>query len=194
MLGSYESELQDVVNKIIATNYSVVVDVGSAEGFYAVGLAMKMPAATKVYAFDINIDAQDLCRALAARNNVGEKVTVSGFCDTDVLQKTLKGRSLLICDCEGYETELLQPTQAPVLKEADILVELHDFIKPGVTPEIMSRFKDSHDILVIDSEERNPADYPSLSFLPVEQQKIAISEFRHGKQQWAFMTPKELYV
>ncbi len=190
LVGSYECELFPVLEQILASSYDTVVDVGSAEGFYVVGLAMRMKSVPKIYAFDINPKAQELCRSLAKKNDVEQKVIVSGFCSAEVLQKTLQGRSLVICDCEGYETELLQPSIATALAKADILVELHDCLKPGITPIIQERFQDSHDITMIDSTDRNPADYPQIDFLTPEQQRVAVDEFRLGTQQWAFMTPR----
>ena len=190
LIGSYECELHGIVEQILATHYDTVTDVGSAEGFYVVGFAMRMQSATRIIAFDINRDARELCRSLAKKNDVEQKVIISGFCDTEVLQKTLQGHSLVVCDCEGYETELLQPSAVPALANSDILVELHDCLKPGITQVIVDRFKMSHDILMVDSVERNPADYPVIDFLSPEQQRVAVSEFRNGPQQWAFMTPK----
>ncbi len=190
LIGSYECELHSIIEKILTSNYDTVADIGSAEGYYAVGLAMHLPKTSKIYAFDINPDAQKLCASLAKKNHVEEKVIILGHCDAEYLQKTLKGYSLVICDCEGYETELLQPLAAPVLYKADILVELHDCLKPGITSTIINRFKSSHDILIIDSIERKPNDYLSIGFLMPQQQVLAVSEFRHGHQQWAFMTPK----
>jgi hypothetical protein len=190
LLGSYEQELHNVIENIIASNYNTVADIGCAEGFYVVGLAMRMQGAPKIYAFDINPEAQALCRSLAKKNKVEDKIIISGFCNTTTLQEILQGYSLVICDCEGYETELLQPSYAPALKNSDILVELHDVLKPGITQLIMDRFRDSHHILILDSTERNPADYPTIDFLPAEQKRVAVSEFRNGPQQWAFMTPK----
>lgn len=190
LIGSYECELHGVFEQILASRYDTVVDVGSAEGFYVVGLALRMQPTPKIIAFDINPHAQGLCRSLAKKNNVEQKVIISGFCDATVLQQTLQGRALVICDCEGYETELLQPSAAPALTKADILVELHDHLNPGATQEITNRFRLSHNIVLIDTLKRNPANYPQIHFLPIEQQPIAVSEFRNGPQQWAFMTPK----
>jgi hypothetical protein len=190
LIGCYEQELHSIVEQIISSKYDTIVDVGSAEGFYVVGLAMRMQTAPKIYAFDINPESQALCHSLAKKNNVEQKIIISGFCDAETLQKTLAGYSLVICDCEGYETELLQPSVAPVLINSDILVELHDLLKPGITPLIMERFSASHNILIIDSVGRNPADYPIIDFLPLDKRATAVSEFRNGPQQWAFLTPK----
>src|SRR6516164_6432959 len=37
-LGTYEQELLPVIQQIIQTPYSTIIDIGSAEGYYAVGL------------------------------------------------------------------------------------------------------------------------------------------------------------
>lgn len=190
LLGIYECELDETFKKIMVSNYDTVADVGSAEGFYAVGLALRMVGTPNIYAFDINPEARRLCHSLAAMNGVERRVVIRGECNAVELQKTLIGKSLVICDCEGYEAELLQPKAAPALLLADVLVELHDWLYPGITPIVLERFVATHDILLIDTKDRNPADYPEIGFLEPEQQRTAISEFRPGPQQWAFMTPK----
>src|ERR1700751_5228426 len=43
LVGCYEEELHSVIEQIIRGRYSIVVNVGCAEGYYAVGLALKMP-------------------------------------------------------------------------------------------------------------------------------------------------------
>jgi hypothetical protein len=192
LIGSYECELHGVLEKILASHYDVVVDVGCAEGFYAVGLSMRLVGTPKIYAFDINPKARKLCQTLARENGVEDKIIISGYCDAERLQTVLHGKSLVMCDCEGYEVDLLQPAVAPALANADILVELHDPLKPGITPTMMNRFAGSHDVQLIDSTDRDPADYPVVEFLNPEQRTIAVSEFRHGPQQWAFMTPKAM--
>src|ERR1044072_5114497 len=51
LLGSYESELHSTLEEIIDRNYQKIIDIGCAEGYYAVGLALKNPK-TKIHAFD----------------------------------------------------------------------------------------------------------------------------------------------
>src|SRR6516164_11669035 len=38
-LGSYEMEIQDLVGELCGSGYPTIVNVGSAEGYYAVGFA-----------------------------------------------------------------------------------------------------------------------------------------------------------
>ena len=51
MLGTYEKELWPVVDVLIRRRPRWIVDVGAAEGYYAVGLAMRLGAA-QVVAFE----------------------------------------------------------------------------------------------------------------------------------------------
>ena len=106
ILGSYEDELHDIFAKIIPYRYNTVIDVGCAEGYYAVGLAMRLPAAT-VYAFDTDEVGLARCKKMAEINKVANRVILKGFCDANTLRDfDYKHPSLVICDCEGYEQQL----------------------------------------------------------------------------------------
>ncbi len=51
ILGTYEKELHGLIELICTEAYDLVVDVGAAEGFYACGLAYRMPQA-RVIAYE----------------------------------------------------------------------------------------------------------------------------------------------
>lgn len=57
-----------------------VINVGCAEGYYAIGMARAMPD-SHIYAYDIDEEAQCLCRKMAKLNSVAERVTIRGGCD-----------------------------------------------------------------------------------------------------------------
>ena len=50
MLGIYESELHDILEEICSKNYSTIINIGAGEGYYAVGLALRIPT-SMIYAF-----------------------------------------------------------------------------------------------------------------------------------------------
>ncbi len=77
LLGTYESELHPHLSAFVAEGVDCIVDVGCAEGYYAVGLARLAPHAT-IYAHDTDMAAQVACKALAARNGVADRVVVGG--------------------------------------------------------------------------------------------------------------------
>lgn len=191
LVGCYELELHKVLESIASKNYSEIIDIGCAEGYYAVGLAVKIPTA-RVYAFDTDLVAQKLCKELAQLNRVTDRVIVQGSCSRETLCELPLKKALIICDCEGYELELLQPQLAPVLRSCDLLVELHDFINPSISSTLLNRFADTHDIELIQSTTRNPSAYPVLNFLSQEERSLAVAEFRPQAMQWAFMQAKTL--
>lgn len=191
LAGAYEEELHDALSRMIERAPRVVVDVGASDGYYAVGLARALPEAT-VHAYEINPFPARVCRALAEENGVGDRVVMHGECTLDALAALPAGdRTFVLCDCEGAEAVLMDPQAAPVLREADLIVELHEFAAPGVQKTIESRFAPTHDIEIVDSRGRLAGDYrqlvetPGTSYMDWE---IGISEFRHSRIRWAILT------
>jgi hypothetical protein len=193
LIGCYEEELHSVLNDpILKTRYEQVINVGCGEGYYAVGLARRMPQVA-VHAFDSNTVAQQLCKQLAVLNKVNNRITIGGKCDAEQLVRLTnysnKRRTLIVCDVEGYEINLLKPELVPGLQYCDILVELHDFVKRDlqIPKTVMSRFADTHVITHIPGTVRNPKNYSELEFLNAEEQQHAVSENRPELMEWAFM-------
>ena len=186
LLGAYECELHDVIEDLTRTDYEQIINVGCAEGYYAVGLALRFPRA-HVHAFDIVAKARRVCEGLATVNGVADRVTVHGECTHDHLRQLIEKRSLIVTDCEGYELELLRPDLVPGLSRCDMVVELHDFIYAGLTGALVPRFADTHRIRMVDTEARDPAAFGAYGFLTVEQLDLALNELRPCPMQWAVM-------
>ncbi|MDA8920719.1 hypothetical protein N9J30_00365 [Gammaproteobacteria bacterium] len=193
ILGCYEQPLQPYVRDAINEGYSTVLNIGCAEGYYAVGLARLMPETISL-AFDTNPHAQVACRALAAKNNVDDRVKVGGiFIPTDF--ENYKGESVLIfCDIEGAEDELLNIDLAPSLSFFDIIVESHECLKTGLTQRLMSRFENTHEITLVEDNglrmlENLPNWFNKLSHL---DQLLATWEWRAGPTPWLVMRSKAM--
>lgn len=186
LIGSYEEELHPVLAHVLARAYGQVVDIGCAEGYYAVGLALRLPGA-RVIGFDTDAQARVLCGQMARLNGVEDRVTVLGACSPDGLAQVLAPRSLVICDCEGYESVLLAPAAVPVLTECDLLVETHDYLSPNVSAVLADRFRATHRINWIKTRPRDPSRYPELRGLSARMQRLAVHEFRPASQRWAWM-------
>lgn len=165
ILGSYEQELQPIIESLVARNYSMVVDIGAAEGYYAVGMATRLPHAT-VYAFEADPNGAAQLAALAAANGVADRVIARGLCTVaELAGLDLSARPLIISDCEGAEVRLLDPQVVPAVTSCDILLEFHSL--GGADPYALfrERFNATHDIEIIDVQPRDPASYPALGFL-----------------------------
>ena len=194
LIGSYERELHPTIEAICRTAYSEVVDVGCAEGYYAVGLALRLPEA-KVFAYDTDRVAIAQCERMARLNQVAERVVVGSSCDPDTLRSIpVSGRALIISDCEGYERHLFTPEVVEWLAGHDVLVELHDFLDIEVSMLVRQRFQDSHTISVIDSlddvKKAQTYAYEELSPYDLETRKVLLRERRPAAMEWFFMTPR----
>lgn len=189
LLGCYEAELHGALEQILETPYQKIVDIGSAEGYYAVGCAWRLPSA-QVYAFESDPLRRTLCAELAQANGVAERVMIAGACTAAELARLAAGQPLIICDCEGYELELLQPTLIPGLSRCDLLVELHDSANPLISKTILERFAPTHHLTLIQGRDNHPTDYPVLASLSPEDQRFAVSEERPAGMQWVFMQTK----
>ena len=69
LLGSYEQELHPHVEAAVLRDYRNVIVIGMAEGYYAVGLALRMPNA-QVHAFDTDERTHPFCGEVSALNKV----------------------------------------------------------------------------------------------------------------------------
>jgi len=189
LLGSYELELHDSLKRAFARQYKQVINIGCAEGYYAVGLALGLPG-IPVFAFDIDAANREFCGEMATINGVADRIFIRGECTVAELTNIAAANSLIVCDCEGCELELLDLNLVPVLEMSDVMVELHDCVNDIITPTILARFAKTHDEHVVQKVNRYATDYPVLKGLTPLQQRLALSEFRWGPLQWAFLTAK----
>ena len=188
LLGCYEQELHHVANSIAETGYKNVVNIGCAEGYYAVGLTRLLPEEIKTYAYDINPEARRICKEVAIINGVENRIEIAGEFKSEDFEVFAREKSLLICDIEGAELELLNPEETPALAKVDILVELHDSLNQEISKPIMQRFEPSHTIEFIETGSRDINEYPDLHALEHLDQLLAFWEWRTGPTPRAYMT------
>jgi hypothetical protein len=193
ILGTYELEIQPWIKQIIQDDYQTIIDLGCAEGYYAVGLALRCPRTT-IYAYDGDPEAQVACRELAALNGVEDRVKIGGYCEPETLKNLPLDHAMLICDVEGYEVELLDPEFIPVLATIDILAELHEPLVPGLTAKIISRFSPTHVITLLDAAPRDRTKHPNVHFLSPSDQDLALTESRPDGQQFALLRVRDTGV
>jgi hypothetical protein len=188
LLGTYESELHPHF-AAICPQVDCVIDVGCAEGYYAVGLARRWPALT-VHAYDILESAQTACRELAARNAVGDRVVVGGEFRPEDFQAFAGRRVLVLVDAEGAEVDILQPERGPALAGMHIIVETHDGLREGALETLRSRFVATHDIVKVEQQPKAFAMPWWLRDLAQIDQLLAVWEWRYTPTPWLVMRPR----
>jgi hypothetical protein len=192
ILGTYERELHPIVRQIMESDYECVINVGCAEGYYAVGLARSMKDIV-VHAYDIDKKAIEELVQMAELNAVSEKIVIGGVCDANTLNGFPYKDCILICDIEGNERTLLNPSTAPRLLGFDILVEIHDGSQSTEIHDLLvKRFRDSHNLEFIRYQGRNRRDCASIKSLKGGKSKIiAVDEFRRVGLEWGFFKLKK---
>jgi hypothetical protein len=177
LLGAYERELHAAIERAVAGQPEQIVNVGAADGYYAVGLARRCPAAT-VHAFEADPRERELLERVARANGV--TLRIGGTATLEHLRALPAGGTLVVIDCEGCETTLLDPGQVPLLRTATIVAELHDFAVPA--DPVVARFADSHDVTLIPTGAQPPERGSPVA--------LALSEYRPGPMRWAVMIPR----
>jgi hypothetical protein len=191
LLGCYEQPLQPFVEAAIQKQYPTILNIGCAEGYYAVGMAKRMPN-TRVLAHDLNPKAQEVCSELAHKNKVADRVAVGGLFTPADFAAYAGQKVLLMCDIEGAERELLDPALAPALKGMDIIVESHECLIQGITQLLIDRFKATHDITLVQDDGQRQLIKPPNWFINLAHldQLLATWEWRSGPTPWLVMKPK----
>lgn len=189
LIGCYEAELHPHFDAIVAEGLDDVIDVGCAEGYYAVGLARRYPHLT-VHARDISDAARTACAALAAKNGVSDRVKVGGeFAPAD-FQAFAGRRVLVLVDAEGAEVDILRPDLAPALSGMKLIVETHDVFRPGALAAMVERFTPTHDILRVDAAPKTYEQPDWLAELSHLDQVLAAWEWRARPTPWLVMRPR----
>ena len=195
ILGSYEHELEAVILESLAGDYNLVVDVGAADGYYAVGFAMKS-VRTKVVAYEQEARAREELSKLASANGVTGRIEIRNRCDkADILQLPVS-RGLMIMDCEGFEDVLLDQECVEHLSRWDFIIETHDGFVRGVSQRLAARFRATHQVKTMDViRDLDKADSFQSQFIaaaPREVQDRLLAECREpGCLRWLVCKSKD---
>lgn len=194
IIGAYEHELHGLLQRLAASKeYRTIVNVGAAEGFYTSGLAILFPQAS-VISFETNQNLAAFCGHLCEINAVAPRVKQRAHCNLEELASLNPENpnlALVFMDVETSERVLLDPAKVPWLTHADILVELHESMEPGLVQLIRTRFAPTHHIEQFTSSGLDYARYPLLRDLRFIEIEALVGEERRGLQDWFFMQPLE---
>lgn len=193
LLGCYEAELHPVIEAWRSDAFSAIVNIGCAEGYYAVGLARLFPT-LPVFAFDIDANAQAVCREAGVENGVSDRLSVAGRCDPATLQTLLADEvhPLLVVDCEGYELDLIVPAEIAALARCSLIIEVHDFIDRSIGKTLLNRLTPTHELAAIMEGGRNPNAFPALHGLPNLERWLMVDEGRPETMSWIIARPRGL--
>jgi tetratricopeptide (TPR) repeat protein len=192
LVGCYEQDLHPILEGLIATGrHQTIIDIGTSGGYYAVGMALRCPQA-KVIGYEMDLARRTACEQVALNNHVRDRLELRGECARAELLslEQVAQPTLIICDCEGAELDLLQAATIPLVRRSDVLVEVHDFILPRLERRLLVRFAATHAITRIAAIAPFPDSYQHLlPFLSPDDLELAVSDFRPVGMTWLALRP-----
>jgi len=193
LLGAYESCLAPAVESVISRKPKLVINVGAAYGYYAFGLARRLPESSGI-AYELDRSRQVQLMRYRKLNQLEDRVVLRGACTLESLNADINNEvSTFICmDVEGGEAELLDPEKVPGLRRAEILVELHEMFSPGVTALLKRRFADTHSQGLILESHADSLNASALGIDGISGRTLRrfIDERRGMPMSWLHLRPK----
>lgn len=162
ILGTIEQDLHPYLSDL--ERYSHLINVGCAEGYYAIGPLTRSPD-LRVTAFDIVDVERELCSRLARLNGVEDRLSIRGECTSAYLEEHCLADTLVIMDIEGAELNLLTEC-APDKLRGDFIVECHDVAGRSTEGPVVEFLSQTHEVEVVRQT------FPDISEIP------ELAEFR----------------
>lgn len=186
LLGTYEAEIAHLFTDL--DRYTTFIDIGCAEGYYAVGVAFRAPH-IRVIAFDKSPKALERAQALANLNGLSDRIAFHDAFDRTVCGDLDAAKTLVLIDIEGAELELLPTLLRTDLIEATFVVEAHELMDTHTEAAVISSLELSHTIERISQTSRTPETIPDIRELNQLDRFLCVWEGRNT-DSWIIARPK----
>ena len=195
LFGIYEQQLFPY---LCGHKNAVLVDIGAADGFWAVGL-VQAGHFDRAICFESRAQSRAAIAELARGNGVQDKIAVHGSADEtawDTIRRdTHDGETrVILIDIEGGEFDLLSPDFLRNAAGSTVIVELHPWAAAGDEPvdALIAASARWFDATLIDDAQRDVSGLLAHARLPDYLRYVLISEERARQQQWLILTPRKV--
>lgn len=193
-LGLYEKEILDFIDAISPGQFSTFIDVGAADGYYAIGMltATKTP---KTICFEKSEKGRHVIRSNWERNGSVGDLRILGeansSCFSELSESDLDG-ALVLIDIEGFEFELLTDSSLQALKTCTIIIEIHNWVDDFLQKyeKFLSDANKYFEFNTLQRVERSTSDFEELRDLSDDSRLLLTSEGRPCLMRFIQLTPK----
>jgi len=128
ILGLYESLVVEKIHSI--KDFDDFINFGAADGYMALGPLFNA-SCKRAICFEMTKEGRDAVKRNAEINNILDALVIKGKVDQHIISllselKINPSGSVVLCDIEGAEFEVLTKEVFTFLRGATIIVELHD--------------------------------------------------------------------
>lgn len=189
IIGVYELQVQHAIEKLSSSSFSDIINIGSAEGYYSVGLAKRFPDKS-IHCYEIENKDIEFNKLFAKLNNCENLYYYNKCTAENLLKNHNKKDYLILSDCEGYEFEIFTKEVITNFRFSTFIIELHPF-KELSSDALLKRFS-NHTIQIINNRSILPHN-GFKALLSDSQFYNLITENRGGYNQdiymeWAIIT------
>lgn len=196
LLGLYEKEVLDALASV-PPEKRILVNLGGGDGYYGVGL-VKCGLFDRSICFELSERNRAVIEKVASENGLSGQVRVLGAADerfhTQLADLNVDPKTcVVICDIEGAEFAVLNQESLKALKDATLIVEIHDFLVEDGAARYRA-LKDTasswFQFTEFTTGARNPADIPELHAMNDTDRWLICSEGRDRLMSWLRLDPK----
>ena len=191
VLGLYETELTEAITQ---RRFETIVNMGGGDGYFSVGF-LHAGLAERSVTFELDPKGRETIERNARSNGVADRITILGPAGPDFAQQVLAqgidpAQTLIVCDIEGAEFDLLTAETVEKLADATWGIELHS--KPGSKEErqLEAAFAPTHQTRIIKATPRQWAGMPEIEALRDYDRALVTCEGRKGLGTWLVAEPR----
>lgn len=195
LLGLYEQEVIEELVKI-SKYRKVFVDVGAADGIFAVGLL-----AADIYdqsiCFEIDDQAKRNILNLAKKNNLDNKVMIFDEASVSTMQSLSSlnwNDSCILIDIEGDEFKFITPEMLQTIRGSTLVIEIHDRYMDDPKKskyDLEQMLNKEYTIKVITTASRDLSQIHEIKHLHDNERWLLCSEGRGWRMEWWVCEPNK---
>ena len=196
IMGVYEEIVTETIvnNSYERTDF---VDIGAAYGYFAVGV-LKSKLFNRTVAYEIDEKCRRQIDKLYNINELNSEIKIFGEATESLIKKHVDtgiinpSKSFFLIDVEGFEFKFLTNDLLSSIKDAIILIEIHDFgdFDKGDFINLIDRASTFFNVLELRDNKRTLYKNDFLDSLITDLKFLFLSESRSETQKWLILTPK----
>lgn len=181
-LGLYEKELLDVIEAMEPGQFDAFIDIGAADGYYAVGV-LHAHKVHKCICFEQSPEGRRAIEENWQRNGSPGDLAIHAEANLETISKLQGadiGRALVVVDIEGFEFTLLQPQVLELLSSCTVIVEIHNWVENFLEryEQLLRNAARHFDVSFIERTERQTSHLPELRDFTDDNRLLLTSERR----------------
>lgn len=191
VLGLYEKEVQDLLNRFEYDNF---INIGCAEGYHLIGQIF-LNKKRKGIGFESDNSCLKILKKNAVLNNCYSRIKLfkkaeDNFVDVLINSKINLKKSCFLIDIEGDEFQILNDSNLKKLQKSKLIIEFHSRKIEKENLNFFNLLKSYFNLDILQTNERSLSSYKELKDFNDVDRWLMVSEHRPCLMSWIVCYPK----